>query len=365
MNSINMISFNCKSVMRSEECIRRLCREADIIALQETWLLPHDIPTLGNIDPDFGFTGKSAVDTSVGVLRGRPYGGVAILWKKSIFTDVSVIQCNSVRVTAIKINLGGRNVLVFSVYMPTDSPENLMEFTECMGEIAAVVEDNGEGSVYVLGDFNANPSSCFGNELINFCTELDWRCADIEFLGYNSKAYTYVSEAHGTHSWLDHCLVSETAWKSVTAVSIMHDVFWSDHFPLKIRCNLDVFKNGNDLCVYKLNKIVWGIRDFKQIELYKEFCNNRLKTIDFPYDFRFCSDKICNNLDHRRVIDQMYNDITQVLKDAACHSYKNKTLYNKRRYLTGWNKHVRKAYEEARLGFKAWVWHGRPKEGLA
>ncbi|KAF9806914.1 hypothetical protein SFRURICE_000977 [Spodoptera frugiperda] len=37
---------------------------ADIVALQETWLMPHDLPLLGTIDPDFGHTGTSAVDTS-------------------------------------------------------------------------------------------------------------------------------------------------------------------------------------------------------------------------------------------------------------------------------------------------------------
>lgn len=87
-NSIKMISFNCKSVTRSEEFIRRVCREADIIALQETWLLPHDIPALGNIDPDFGFSGKSAVDTSAGILRGRPLRG-----RRNIVAEKYIHRC--------------------------------------------------------------------------------------------------------------------------------------------------------------------------------------------------------------------------------------------------------------------------------
>lgn len=42
--TINFIAFNCKKVVRSLDCVGRLCHNADIIVLQETWLLPHDIP---------------------------------------------------------------------------------------------------------------------------------------------------------------------------------------------------------------------------------------------------------------------------------------------------------------------------------
>ncbi|XP_026746102.1 uncharacterized protein LOC113507447 [Trichoplusia ni] len=65
---------------------------SDVIALQETWLPPHDIPCLGSIDDSFAYTGKSAVDTSAGILRGRPYGGVALLWKKDVFPIATVIE---------------------------------------------------------------------------------------------------------------------------------------------------------------------------------------------------------------------------------------------------------------------------------
>ncbi|CAG9114776.1 unnamed protein product [Plutella xylostella] len=66
---------------------------ADVIALQETWLWPHDIAYLGTLDHNFAYTGKSAMDTSVGVIKGRPYGGVALLWRKDAFQSVSVISC--------------------------------------------------------------------------------------------------------------------------------------------------------------------------------------------------------------------------------------------------------------------------------
>ncbi|XP_047997974.1 uncharacterized protein LOC125235445 [Leguminivora glycinivorella] len=100
------ISYNCKSVKRSVDCIRNLCTKADIIALQETWLYPCDLHFLGTIHPDFAYIGTSAVDTSTGPMRGRPHGGVALLWRKGAFQSVSVISCDSVRLAAIRITTG-------------------------------------------------------------------------------------------------------------------------------------------------------------------------------------------------------------------------------------------------------------------
>lgn len=178
--NLTCTTFNCKSVVRSADCVRRLCSLSDIVALQETWLLPHDVPYLGNIDKDFAYTGKSAVDTSTGILRGRPYGGVALLWRKSVFPAVSVINCTSDRIACIKIVQENRSLLFFSVYMPTDCAENIIEYTECLSEVNSIIESSGVESVFVLGDFNAHPGTRFANELLTVCAEQCLSCIDME-----------------------------------------------------------------------------------------------------------------------------------------------------------------------------------------
>nr|XP_034832841.1 uncharacterized protein LOC117989585 [Maniola hyperantus] len=133
-NYVNkIISYNCKNVKTSVHEIRQLCHEVDIIALQETWLMPYDISFLGQIHDDFEFHGKSAVDITSGILRGRPHGGVAVLWRKSLFDNVCIIESNNNRIAAIKISKNGCEYVVCSVYMPTDCMENLVIFTECLG----------------------------------------------------------------------------------------------------------------------------------------------------------------------------------------------------------------------------------------
>lgn len=137
-----LVSFNCKSIKRSLEGVRALCKIADIIAIQETWLLPSDLTYLETIDEDFGSTGASAVDTTKGMLTGRPHGGVALLWRKSVFTCVSVVPCVNPRIAAIKVMLSDKPVLIITVYMPVNCIDNLIEFTDCLGHLNAITEDN-------------------------------------------------------------------------------------------------------------------------------------------------------------------------------------------------------------------------------
>ncbi|KAH9645281.1 hypothetical protein HF086_000444 [Spodoptera exigua] len=240
-SNCKLISYNCKSIKRSIEGVRDLCKIGDVIALQETWLMPYDLSILGTIDGNFGSTGTSAVDTSAGLLTGRPYGGVALLWRKSAFDSVSVIKCNNVRVTAIKITVSSRCMVVFSVYMPTNSVENIPLFTECLGTVRSIIEyeeNLGVETFYILGDFNAHPDEIFYNELLNFCNDYSWCCADVTMLGFQSDTFTYRSDSHrDCVKWLDHALVTQSALTTVNKVWVKYDVFWSDHFPLIVECN--------------------------------------------------------------------------------------------------------------------------------
>lgn len=356
------MSFNCKSLKRSINGVRKLCRNADIVLLQELWLLSFDLPILSTIDSEFGWTGKSAVDISAGLLKGRPYGGVGILYRKSAFQNVTLIECNSDRIVFIKVETNNTSFLVASVYMPTDSNENLPLFTETLGVLSSTVADNCDvQAVFMLGDFNAHTNEPFYREMVDFCTEQQWICADVNKC--DSETYTYISEVHGCRRWLDHCIVTSCAYNTIHKVTVLHDVLWSDHFPVLMECKLDLIKpvinNINDN--FK-DKVIWGERRKDQINEYTNICNNKLKEIDFPASLRSCCDGMCHNVDHRKVIDSLYENIINALKTAAIMT----STYEMRRKfkcIAGWNTYVAEAHGEARLQFQLWELAGKPWRG--
>ncbi|XP_026313904.1 uncharacterized protein LOC113225717 [Hyposmocoma kahamanoa] len=67
--------------------------------------------------------------------------------------------------------------------------------------------------VYMLGDYNAHPGESFWHELSVFCSEQNWVCADTEIMGAESGCCTYIIEAHGYERWLDHCIVTQAAYR--------------------------------------------------------------------------------------------------------------------------------------------------------
>ena len=56
----------------------------DIVFLQETLLFTHELSILSTLHPQFEGMGVSAIDSSSGIITGRPYGGVAILIRKKL-----------------------------------------------------------------------------------------------------------------------------------------------------------------------------------------------------------------------------------------------------------------------------------------
>ncbi|VVD01206.1 unnamed protein product, partial [Leptidea sinapis] len=113
-------SYNFKNVKSAVNDIRRLCDDCVVIALQETWLAQDELRFLNSIYSRFSSTGTSAVDTSTGLLRGRKYGGTALLWNRNVFPCVTVIDCDNSRVSAIRIETAASPLIngVACVYMP-------------------------------------------------------------------------------------------------------------------------------------------------------------------------------------------------------------------------------------------------------
>ena len=80
-----------------------LCNDYDVIFLQEHWLCEDELNKLKAVNPDFSAFGVSAIDTQSGILSGRLYGGVGILWRKSISKYITVVQYDDKRMIGYKL----------------------------------------------------------------------------------------------------------------------------------------------------------------------------------------------------------------------------------------------------------------------
>ena len=98
---------------------------------------------LKSVHADFYADGVPAMDTSSGLLLGRPFGGIAILWRKSIGDCIQIHKYNDSRVMAIEYNNGNRKFLAVNMYMPYDDRSthsaNYDEFIKYLGMLLFMI----------------------------------------------------------------------------------------------------------------------------------------------------------------------------------------------------------------------------------
>ena len=86
---LTAVSYNCRGINSSTHNIQELCtcKTNQIVFLQETWLSKqlNKLSTISNHHYSSGIFGLNYKD---GFKLGKPYGGEAILWNKSLRASI-------------------------------------------------------------------------------------------------------------------------------------------------------------------------------------------------------------------------------------------------------------------------------------
>jgi len=131
--------------------------QPDAILLQEHWLTPAKLSLFDNDFVDYFAFGCSAMSdcTELGILRGRPYGGVICLVAKKLRKFATTIYCNE-RFTVVKIF----NCLFFNVCLPCVGSINRLQIvTSILDDLSSYFKDYHICTFVMAGDFNVNLDS--------------------------------------------------------------------------------------------------------------------------------------------------------------------------------------------------------------
>ena len=228
--TLRIASYNCRNVNTSVDNIRQLCDNNDIIFLQETWLTDEELTELMCMHVDFYADGVSSMTPDREILSGRPFGGLGIMWRKSLGSCITIEKYDDHRLMAVHFDNGSCTLLAVNMYMPYDDrsirSSNYDEYINYLGVVHAIIQESAASNIMIIGDWNANVNNnaIFGAELISFCEEHGYIISDVDKLGLESGAFTYLSESHGTTSWIDHCVCTVQAHAAVSSLEINYDV---------------------------------------------------------------------------------------------------------------------------------------------
>ena len=370
IHTIRFTSYNCKNVKSSVDSSVHLCGCNDIIFLQETWLSEYELDILSSLHPDCYARGVSSMKADEGILVGRPFGGIAISWRKALASHVVVDVINDIIMTA-NVKCGVQVFLAINVYMPyadrSEHSENYELFMSTLGDILTCADASPTSYVVIIGEWNSNVSSpsIFGREMLNFCTEFNFIIYDVEVLGITSDAFTFHSEAHGSISWRDHCTSSVQVHNCIASIKVNYDVLSSDHFPLSVSVKVDGIRaehvGTNNVHLSLCN---WSKAEDVALTRYKDCCESTLSCVHIPVGAVTCCDPMCTDAQHIGAIDNMYSHVINCMKNASTSNIRQCGISNAHgSCIPGWNDYVKDSHDEARACFLLWVTHGKPKHG--
>lgn len=366
--NVTICTFNCRSVKSSIMEIKDLCAKSDFVCLQEHWLLPNEVSLLSQLCTDFLAAGSSAVDIGHDILVGRPYGGTAIMYRKSLSEFVTIIDTCDPRVTALMLKSVLGPVLLVSVYMPTDygDSECFENYIATCAYITALFQDSDAVYLVVAGDFNCQLGSRFYDCFLKFSSDNKLQLTDLCRL---KDVFTYFNDGATASSWIDHIVCSRAIDNLVSSCSVEYQYVSSDHKPLFV--SLDRFLPNLGPSVSCVNEPFTGIKSLPDwskcdeycLSMYKSELDLALANINIPSVLFSCTTD--NVSDNSTLIDNYYNDVISCINETCskvvpCRKLKGTASDY---IVPGWNDFARDKYDAARSAFLDWVQAGKPRQG--
>ena len=156
---LKITSFNCQGFKyRNYSYINEVFKQCNILLIQETWLYNYEYNNFIKEIPNCQYHAISGMDESDVSRKGRPKGGVAILWQKDLKLTFIPIVTNSKRLCALNVKSDSFNIMLINVYMPNDddTDDSYFMYGDILSEISSLFNSYEDCKIIIGGDFNVD-----------------------------------------------------------------------------------------------------------------------------------------------------------------------------------------------------------------
>ncbi|CAG2203493.1 unnamed protein product [Mytilus edulis] len=351
--TLQIVSFNCKSIKSCSATVRDLIRQNDFVLIQEHWLFEGQLNLIGEIDANVNYAAKGVdkYDPLPPIYLPRGYGGVAIIWKMNLDSIIKTLDDGRERIQCVEV-LGkdNNNLILISIYLPsTGSRDHYEEFKDTIDQLNEIVLKYQDTHYIIIGgDLNED----LGNiDRINKRKDYLEKFVKETGLKYDNEGKTFVKVNGEECSELDYFLHKLGKIKP-THKQVLNSVMnnTSDHHPIKMKI---LYGISNDADCKNLTKdctnraVKW---DKVDIDLYVAMTNEQ-------------SDSILNMpLDTLEQATSVLEQVHGFLNDAAATCASNKPRYNAKPKLNVWSPDIKLALDEMRKYYAQWVKQGKIKD---
>ena len=356
---IRVASFNCQGFKpRNYDFIKNVLSNFSIIFIQEHWLFNFEFNKFLDILPNFSYHATSSMNENCH-LSGRPYGGTGILIRNNLNAVLTPVMSSTPRVCAATLVADSLNLLLLSVYMPTDQTNHDAEFQDVLNELTSLQQQYDQFDLIIGGDFNSDVErrNWRSDALMTWC----------EAQGLTSPALLPGAPRRPTHythdgrpSVLDYIIVSDDLRDSITSWSVVDtgDIL-SDHRPTTANVRVRL-ASLPPLTAPRRSIPAWAMATDANIAMYKLSLDNYLSRIRIPSAAAICNEYIDCDI-HERDYNTLLNDILTACQRATSDAIPHRRTGGGSK--PGWNEEVRAARATSLWWHERWKEAGRPREG--
>ena len=265
---IHISSWNCRGFGSSEPYLKSLSNSSDFILLQEHWLWPFDLHKLSSVLEGFSSTGKCDERLNESSSLRRGCGGVAILWRKSIYANPICLGIKNDCICAVEVSLRNSaldKLVIYNIYCPSSDADH-DHFSQCILDLEAEINshDNETTAIVIAGDFNAHLGTLAGprgsgppnRRGITLKEFIDRNNLFVPSHSLVSTGPSYTFHSGGTFSTIDYILTNKASTDLLDKCKGIpdHPLNVSDHLPLSISLQVSSLKGK---CTSPTPKIHW------------------------------------------------------------------------------------------------------------
>ena len=325
--SLTVRAWNARGINTGATYLTHLLDKCDVMIVSEHWLPSHELFKLNYMHDDFTATAKAGKNTSS--VATHAWGGVAILWRKSIDLHVSVIDVPSRRICVIKLyQKHCIDLYIVGVYLPQTGckNENFMDELILLEELIA--NYNTCGDLIIMGDMNCHYSFDVGPRgwgkttaqaklLLQAAKRNGLVFADLQAV-CTGPMFTYDVEGVG-RSYIDHCLVNRRLYNQIQKCYVIDDnvINTSDHLPVCVQIHVSTSFKRTPSC--KKCDIAWYKLDSLAIETeYTNTVNNQMSILlekwsVFPHELEMDVSQVNGKVG----VDSMLHAVTEVMQTCS------------------------------------------------
>ena len=286
---------------------------------------------------DLSGTGKAVDDNNpiVPIQKPRGYGGVGVLWNKSLDNVITTLPDGGNRIQCVELKTKEKPFIFISVYMPCKGKNsNIDDFRDCVDQLDEIITKyENSHTVIVGGDINEDIHKKEQSSRKAYIQEL---ISDHD-LQVTSLGSTFIHPNGKDCSEIDYFLYRNSVHNCVTKVyknNEMHSNV-SDHYP--ISCTLRIDMQNSQTVTSKSDKLPSKV-PWKKVD--KDMYSTKVTE----------SVQIMNmKLNTHAGLDETLHNMNNLLVSAANACYKQKKKVTKRKpRLTVWTDDVRQALKDSK-----------------